>query len=45
MALFRDDPFLNERSRDSALDYITESYRIINTERRLQAEIVEKCRS
>ena len=45
MALFRDDPFLNERSRDSALDYITESYRIINTERRLQTEIVGKCRS
>lgn len=43
--LFRDDPFLNERSRARALDYIAESFRIINTDRTLQAEIVGRCRS
>jgi hypothetical protein len=44
-ALIRDDAFLNERSRSSALSYIEESYRIINTDGTLQAEIVGRCRS
>jgi hypothetical protein len=44
-SLFRDDPYLTKRSRNKALDYIAESYRIINTESTLQAEIVGSCRS
>ena len=42
--LFRDDPLLSTASRNKALGYLTESYRIINTESTLQGQVSGKCR-
>jgi hypothetical protein len=44
-ALFRDDPLLTERARSQALDYLDESYRVINSEGELQDQIIGECRS
>jgi hypothetical protein len=43
-ALFEDADFLNERSRNRALRYVEEFYETISDDRRVERELISKCR-
>jgi len=44
LALFKNDPHLNNKSRDSAVKYIEDFYEILNDPKRFKREITDKCR-
>ncbi len=44
MTLFRDDPHLDNRSRDRALKFLEGFYQVINNPKAFKHEIIDKCR-
>ena len=44
LALFQDNPHLNEKMREDAIDYIEDFYNIINDQKRFDKDITDKCR-
>ena len=44
LALFEDNPHLNDKSKSKAVDYIEDFYAVINDPKRYKKEIIDKCR-
>ncbi len=44
LALFKNDTFLNDRTRKNTISYIEDFYEIINNPKRFKREIIDKCR-
>jgi len=44
LALFEDNTHLTDRNRNSAIKYIEDFYEVINNPKRLEREIIDKCR-
>lgn len=44
LALFRNDPHLDDKSRKKALNYVEEFYEIVNDPKQFKKQITDKCR-
>ncbi len=44
LALFKDNPYLSDKNRNDAVDYIEDFYAIVNDPKRFEKEITDKCR-
>ena len=44
MAMFQENPHLNDKSRKSSLKYIEDFYEVLDNPKRFKKEITDKCR-